>query len=320
MNRTLVIWLSLWAMYMMPPALCLASSKVVVIPLGVRSSLQNVVTVARSGGDFTSPLSALASINDAGVTKPYVIYIAPGVYDMGAQSLVMKANVSIVGAGQGVSVLKWKQSGSSMTTGTCIRGADKAHLANLTIEQVAGDAYGIGVLNDGSSPIISNIEIIQTSFATSTIGIFNTSSAAPEISSTTITVHGITGFNYGVFNSAASPSMNDVKVTVRFGPFINVAIRNDASSAVMNNIRALASSSVPGAMVVGLQCLSSGQPIITNSSFQASGGATVYGLEIQAGSSGARIINSRIVGGVRDDAAGTQCRDLYDANLLSINC
>jgi hypothetical protein len=65
---------------------------------GGSTSLAQVVTVAKSGGNYTSVAAALASITDNMASKPYVIEIAPGVYN--EPQLVMKRFVSITGASQ----------------------------------------------------------------------------------------------------------------------------------------------------------------------------------------------------------------------------
>src|SRR5882672_11271321 len=41
---------------------------------------QNVIVVARSGGDFTSVQEALNSITDNSPTNRYLVWVAPGIY------------------------------------------------------------------------------------------------------------------------------------------------------------------------------------------------------------------------------------------------
>jgi hypothetical protein len=56
-----------------------------------------VVTVAKSGGDFTSIQDAIDSITDATALKRYVVRVMPGDY---AESVVMKDYVDILGSGR----------------------------------------------------------------------------------------------------------------------------------------------------------------------------------------------------------------------------
>ena len=59
----------------------------------------NVIVVAKSGGDFNDPVSAINSISDASATNPYLIKIMPGVYDIGV-TLEIKEFVNIEGSGE----------------------------------------------------------------------------------------------------------------------------------------------------------------------------------------------------------------------------
>jgi hypothetical protein len=63
-----------------------------------RSDPAREVWVAPSGGDFTTVTAALASITDASSTNPYVVRIAPGVYDE-PSTVVLKNHVALVGSG-----------------------------------------------------------------------------------------------------------------------------------------------------------------------------------------------------------------------------
>jgi len=58
-----------------------------------------LVVVAKSGGDYTSPITAVNSITDASDSNPYLIKVMPGVYNLGAASLQMKPFVYLEGSG-----------------------------------------------------------------------------------------------------------------------------------------------------------------------------------------------------------------------------
>lgn len=56
--------------------------------------------MAKSGGDFTNPVDAVDAITDADRTNPYVVSVAPGVYNIGSTPLYLKSHVSLIGSGQ----------------------------------------------------------------------------------------------------------------------------------------------------------------------------------------------------------------------------
>lgn len=62
----------------------------------------NVITVAQSGGDFTSIFAALASLPDPNTTQ-VVIKVMPGTYS--ENTLTMKSNVHLQGAGREVTTV-----------------------------------------------------------------------------------------------------------------------------------------------------------------------------------------------------------------------
>ncbi|NND76523.1 MAG: hypothetical protein HKN44_16125, partial [Ilumatobacter sp.] len=100
---------------------------------------ENVIVVAKSGGDFTAVSAAVDAIGTdpdypaASSTQRYLVWVAPGLYD--DEHVVMKPFVDIEGSGQGVTVLRsiggdtWI--GASSAT---VVGADDAELRDLTVE------------------------------------------------------------------------------------------------------------------------------------------------------------------------------------------
>jgi hypothetical protein len=63
---------------------------------------ENVVTVAKSGGDYTSVQAAIDSITDAAADNAYLVWVAPGVY---SETVRMKPYVHLQGAGQEATVI-----------------------------------------------------------------------------------------------------------------------------------------------------------------------------------------------------------------------
>lgn len=130
----------------------------------------NVVVVAPSGGDFTSPVDALNAITNASATNPYLVKIMPGVYDIGTSSVQMKEYVDIEGSGENTTWIN-----GSVQSGV-IRGASNAEIRFLTV-QCNGT---IGIYNSTASPKITNVTVL-TGSATAAYGIYNTDSSSPQI-------------------------------------------------------------------------------------------------------------------------------------------
>jgi hypothetical protein len=97
-----------------------------------------VIVVAKSGGDSTNPASALNSITDASASKPYLVRVMPGVYDIGSGSVVMKPYVELEGSG---------------TENTIITS---------TIKNVDWDTCAVGTVTMANNTSIRNIKVINT--------------------------------------------------------------------------------------------------------------------------------------------------------------
>jgi pectin methylesterase-like acyl-CoA thioesterase len=61
-----------------------------------------VVTVAKSGGDFTSVQTAIEEIREANPENPYLVWVAPGVY---SETVTLKPYVHLQGAGAEATVI-----------------------------------------------------------------------------------------------------------------------------------------------------------------------------------------------------------------------
>jgi len=211
-----------------------AADTVVVIPMGSAKPLQNVVTVAKGNSKFTNPVAAVNSITDASATNPYLVLIAPGTYTL-TTTLVMKPYVDISGSGENITSLTGAISSANLDeTAAIVKGANHTTLSNLSISNTGGsdNSFGIyitgldnsarlhqvnvtatggvalstGVLNDSSSPIMTQMSII-TSGGTGCYGVYNKSfSSSPTMTEVTIAASGGTN-NFAIYNMG-----NDIKV------------------------------------------------------------------------------------------------------------
>jgi hypothetical protein len=122
------------------------------------------LVVARSGGDFTDPAAAVASIGDASAANPYVVRIMPGVYTL-TTPLVMKAYVDIEGSGRNVTVLEGSITvpGANLSDGPgLVNGANHAELRHLTVRnEVSAGNMVVGIYGN----MLDLVEYVPSTFS-----------------------------------------------------------------------------------------------------------------------------------------------------------
>jgi len=191
-------------------------------------------TAAESG---TALLSALDRITDASATKPYLVYIEPGVYDIGGESLQMKSYVDIQGSGEIVTEITGNRDSSS--SGVVV-GADNADLDYLTIENTGGGVHAVALYNNGPSPALRNVTLAAKD-ASYCYAAYN-HGASPSMLHVTATASGGTTRNYGVYNVSGSfPIMTSVTAEATGGATWNSGVHNENSSPEMTSVTAMAS-------------------------------------------------------------------------------
>ena len=174
---------------------------------------QNLVVVAKDGGDFSSITEALNSITTNSATNPFTIYVAPGVY---SERVVMKPYVDIEGAGEAATKITYIGS-SYWITGTVV-GANNAELRFLTVENTGGYSFATAIYNDHASPRLTHVTAVAAGGTTNSACVDNEYSS-PVMTDMALSASGASS-NLGVYN---------------YGP----------SSPVMTNVTAIASDSRP---------------------------------------------------------------------------
>lgn len=113
-----------------------SSSNKYVTSTDARLKHHNVVTVAISGGDYTSVKSAVDSITDASIINPYVVKVEPGVYY--EDPITMKSFVSIIGQGDDMWAVSLVANNSSAHF---INGAPASTFQNFSLTGPSGTGY-----------------------------------------------------------------------------------------------------------------------------------------------------------------------------------
>ncbi len=218
-------------------------------PLTKKSMFGKVAIVAQSGGDYTSPVTAMANVSTwcgtPSATNPCLMKIMPGVYDLAGGWLTMQPYVDIEGSGETTTIIT-----SAITNARepaplgVVNGADNAELRFLTVQDYSpGPLIKIAISNNGQSPKITHVtaiagifsDIMSASpmFTGGSTGVFNYNSS-PTMSDVTVKATGSYG-NYGIHNENASPTMSNVIVTA-VGGDLSAGIYNYNSSPTMNNV------------------------------------------------------------------------------------
>ena len=264
---------------------------------------KNVVTVAKSGGNFTGIQAALDSIADASSDNRYLVVVGPGTYQ---EKVQLRPWVDVTGAGRGITIIT--SPGDTYEPEATVSGEDNTELSHLTVANTGGSSYAIGIYNLGASPRIHHVDILVTGGGSyQTVGMVN-NVASPELSDLAIEVSGLSsgGSVSGIYNfSSSSPTIRDttIKVDTSSGAAtLAYGLRNwQGAAPVASNLEISVTGGTSPTEAAGVKCADNSPAVISQSRIQVSGGATnaygVYGdsssyqlincmVEITAGSTG----------------------------------
>lgn len=273
------------------------------------STIVYVGPVGTQTENGTALINALSGITDASYSKPYLLKIEPGIYDLGNAVLVMKPYVDIEGSGEMTTTITSMHSGDSASNSATISGAGHTeirflrienhggssfsvalynhytpiHLTNVTLTASGGN-YNYGVFNDFSSATMTNVTT-SASGGNTAFGVYNLSSitAYNSITMTNVTAMGLSGLNnYGVVNNhILTGKMTNITVAASSGGTgdgYNYGVHNSMSRPTMTDVTITASG---GASNYGVYNQSSSSPQMTNVMITVSGGSAesnVYGI------------------------------------------
>jgi hypothetical protein len=269
---------------------------------------QNVVIVAKSGGDFTSIQAALNSITGTADNR-YLVWVAPGIY---TETVTMKPYIDIEGAGELLTTISY--SGSASLNSATLLGANDAELRFLSVQSTSEIIYAVAIRNWGVSPRLTHVTA-SASGGTHNYGVYN-SSGSPRMTYVTAQAEGgvsnygvyyyyatlpvmmnVTAFaldgehNYGVYNFHASPIMANVTISATGGNSTNHGVYNDTASPQMTNVTVSASGG--SGNNYGVRNRESSSPTMTNMTISAWGGSHSQGVHNELSSP--MIQNSTIV-------------------------
>lgn len=218
----------------------LSQNKVVVIPMFDEvKPLANVITVSTKNGDFTDPIAAMASINNASIDNPYLVIIGPGTYTLGSP-LIIKAYVSVTGSGRNVTTLEAGYGAAARPDSAVVATAPLSRgnaLTALTINQYgANTQISSGLYIDRSIPDIEDIDINVTSTGLVNYGMY-IEAGTPTVEDVNINVRDARNSNTGIYVANLSQAkINRVTTTAR-GGILSVGVYADSATPILEGVR-----------------------------------------------------------------------------------
>lgn len=257
----------------------------------------NVLVVAKSGGDFTDPVTAVNSITDSSATNPYLVKIMPGVYDIGAGTISMKPYVDVEGAGANVTVIAARNFGVMLS--------DDAELRSLTVE-ITNATYSEVAAITGSGGSLNYVTVLADDPGATVNGILLDRAGTTTLNN--VSVYASSGMVWGIHITSGDADLHNVTVIAEgTGPSSQVDFgiwTENYGTVTMNNVDVFGTSC--GIDNGGTSVTVRNSTIKGNYAFCNNGGTT-------------KIAYSQVVGPVAVNAP-TTCLGNYDENLSPVTC
>lgn len=235
----------------------------------LKKEFQRTAVVARKGGDYSSPVTAMNKLaswcGTPSETNVCLLLIGPGLYDLAGASLTMQPYVDIQGSGEGSTII------SSAANSGVVNLADSTELGFLTVQNTAESGTVMAIRNEGGgTATITHVTAIASGHGDENYAIFSLLSGQ-TLNFVTATAVGAAS-NIAVYLGASGAQMDNVTAYAAGGND-TFAVVAAASSAFMNNITADAWGNVNG---YGIYLADSGVDL-RNSNITARGGVSCYG-------------------------------------------
>lgn len=191
-----------------------SANKVIVIPLNSGGkNYSGVTTVAKSGGNYTSPFDAWNDRASWCPSSPCLMKIMPGNYDIGTNNIQLISYVDIEGSGENTTTIS--SAFCSSTRGT-ISTAYGNELRFLRVENNCGPSSfstSIAIYSVNSSPTLTHMTAKATGGILGTYAVYNKNNFA-KLNHVTAIADGSAIYSYGVFNDdSAQPTIRDSTIT-----------------------------------------------------------------------------------------------------------
>ncbi|MGD8590293.1 MAG: hypothetical protein PVG22_15820 [Chromatiales bacterium] len=300
-------------------------------PPGPPAVYNNMTIVALSGGEYISPVDAMANLSDwCGVpsaTNPCLIRVMPGVYDIGIDSLTLKSHVTLAGSGEEVTkIIGSPQSGSIGV----VNLPAYATLRDLTIEasNTPAEAYWNTAIYVSNGPaLLKDLTALALGGGGTERSIAIQLRGDASLYQVTVRSSGSTIHHTGILSWARMVSMDEVDLAVDGGQ-ANYAMwlyssGGTVKSYSLRDVVVFAGGGHSNSMGIYAYQYSSGLNFditIEHSRFDAAGGNAVY-INSNDTSSTLNIAHSMMEGGVSAGrGAVPNCVGVYNSSFVSTSC
>ncbi|MEE4273917.1 MAG: hypothetical protein V2I67_19725 [Thermoanaerobaculales bacterium] len=239
-----------------------------------------VVVVAASGGDFTSIQAAIDSITLASGSNPYLVWVAPGLYN---ETVTMKSHVHVQGAGQDVTTI-WSSVGNSSPppSQATLMLASETSVRDLTVSNVGTDTWNVAIMGSAgvADVVLADVSVFaQGSSGTNNWAIVSTGGAT-EIAMENVTAEsgGGSEFNFGLKNDlGATASITGGSFTGDGGTWaLGILNSGSGSTVVATDVNGLGVAADDDSS--GLYNGTGATAVLRGGSFVASGGDVATGV------------------------------------------
>ncbi|HYO64489.1 MAG TPA: hypothetical protein VEU33_00295, partial [Archangium sp.] len=114
---------------------------------------------------------ALQSIVKVSAEEPWLLFVEPGVYDLGPQGLQLRPYIHVQGSGQQLTTVRSRAPGPTVVT------ADHTELRSLTVEHLGGSGEAVALSNPSSLFRARDVVAVAREGSSLTVGLLSTAGA-----------------------------------------------------------------------------------------------------------------------------------------------
>lgn len=163
------------------------------------AAYDNVIIVAKTGGDFSTIQSALNSIGDASITNRYLVWVGPGDYN---EKVSLKPYVDVVGAGRNLTkIISDGGASESAASTVSLTAFGTVELRHLSIQNNGQATYAVGIYttNSGTDLTLKDVSVTASQPQSFAYGISNNGTWLTVIDSSISATSAGNQLVYGVY-------------------------------------------------------------------------------------------------------------------------